>query len=239
MSNVHVNPGQIHLVTMTTEDLNILADRVKEERKGRKVKVGSTPKAPKVVFPYSAEEIKGKREEHGLSRKQVALELGLTAGAATSVWMWETDDRPVPVKHHENLKRILDEGVTNQACVTPERVIEDEVEVEIEDIETEEVEMETDGEPTDDESTDEMDTDVDLTADCDSNVVEDEVEVEVPEHSDQNINAIIKAAEGNILKINKDLVFHLRLQTTRGTMPSIRTANKWASEARKHIAENA
>ncbi len=62
-------------------------------------------------FPLTPQEIRRARESLGLSRADVALELGFAVGNTTSVGMWEKGERKVPFKHHAKLLDILKNGI--------------------------------------------------------------------------------------------------------------------------------
>lgn len=62
-------------------------------------------------FPLTPEEIKRARESLGLSRADVALELGFAVGNTASISMWERGEREVPFKHHAKLLHILKNGI--------------------------------------------------------------------------------------------------------------------------------
>ncbi len=71
---------------------------------------------PKILmnskFLLTPKKIREAREKQGLTRADIAKELGFTPGNTTSIWMWEKGEREVPPKHHQKLLNIL--GLENE-----------------------------------------------------------------------------------------------------------------------------
>lgn len=63
-------------------------------------------------FLLTPTKIKEAREKQGLTRADIAKELGFAPGNTTSVGMWEKGERKVPPKHHQKLLNIL--GLKNE-----------------------------------------------------------------------------------------------------------------------------